>query len=330
MESNITLLIVDDEERYCLATKRWLSKACGCGVEYACDPSKAETILRQNPIKVIIFDWDMPKMKGTELHAKLRLINNKYKSVLLSGQAPIETMANADGTFDRSIVKDKDDKLLPSIILELFLQYDQSEFSSSVSPFFIEKVGGLFSKHRISYSVSSTQILNSRVIDPSSWIMRNEVNDTIRAGEEKTFSTEKSSSQSKSTSQNATETSSQSIAAQLGLPANVAVNFDSSFSREIEKSLQTTTTYAESQTETKTWKRALPADGDVLYERFETAAVYLKIRVFITTSFSWSQQKYLNWYDRLIPTKTVAARFYQCKKDGTIQYIDAGMYAVHQ
>jgi len=90
MNSNFTILIIDDSESYCKVTVRWLCKACGCGVTYACEPTMAREILYSNPIKVIIFDWDMPIMLGTELNKELRTIDNKYKSILLTGQAPSE------------------------------------------------------------------------------------------------------------------------------------------------------------------------------------------------------------------------------------------------
>ncbi|MHB1154045.1 MAG: response regulator [Eubacteriales bacterium] len=328
MDNNYIILIIDDLVTYCQATARWLNKACGCDVAYACDPIEAEKILRTYPIKVIIFDWNMPRMNGTDLNDKLREIDTRYKSILLSGEAPTEIMADPLRNFDYSIVKDKDDHLLPSLILKLMLEYDQSDLRVSGKSFHIEKVCGLFSKRKILYSISSIQILDNKFIPSTAWAVRDEVKDTIRAGEDKEIELNGKTSIAKSISENLKTTRSQGISAKLGLLDNSSTGFDASFSQEIEQTLSSTYTFIQEKTENKKWKRALPADGDIQYERFEMADVLIKIRVFISTSFSWSNQKYIDWFDLVLPTKQVAGRFYQCKKNGNVQKIDAGIYTI--
>jgi len=328
MDKNYKVLIIDDLVTYCQATARWLNKACGCDVAYAYDPIEAEKILRAYPIKVIIFDWDMPRMKGTDLNDKLREIDTRYKSILLSGEAPPEIMADPLRNFNYSIVKDKDDHLLPSIVLELMVEYDKSDLRINSEPFHIVKVGGIFSRRKISYSISFIQILDDKYIPSANWAVRDEVKDTIRAGEEKVIELTRKESEGKSISDNLKTTRSQGISVKLGLPDNASTGFDASFSKEIEKSLSSSHTFTQEKTEKREWKRALPANGDIQYERFEMADVLIKVRVFISTIFSWSNQKYLDWFDLELPTKQVAGRFYQCKKNGDVQKIDAGIYTV--
>ena len=328
MDKNYKILIIDDSVTYCQATARWLTKACGYDVAYASDPVKAEEILRAYSIKVIIFDWNMPIMTGTELNANLREIDTRYKSILLSGQAPAEIMADPLRNFNYSIVKDKDDHLLPSLVLELMLEYDQNDLKTNKEPFHIVKVGRIFSRRKLFYSVSSIQILDDKYIPTINWAVRDEVKDTIRAGEEKVIEIIRTESEGKSIADNLKTTRSQGISAKLGLPDNESAGFDASFSKEIEKTLSSSHTFTQEKTEKREWKRALPPDGDIQYERFEMADVLIKVRVFISTSFSWSNQKYIDCFDLVLPTKQVAGRFYQCKKNGDVQKIDAGIYTV--
>lgn len=328
MNSNYTILVIDDSESYCKVTARWLHRACGCNVTYACEPTTAKNILYSNLIKVIIFDWRMPIMLGTELNNELRKIDKKYKSILLTAQAPSDVVSEPSKIFNASIIKNKDDYCLPSIILELISEYDSDDFKILQNPFHIEKIGGFFSKNKISYRISSIQVLDSEYIDPNSWTVKNEDRDIICAGESKTIKLKKSNSQILSIAETLKESKSHGLSAKLGLSGNSAIDFDTSFSKEIEQSIQSSGVFNQGQTEEKTWTRTLPSDSEIQYERFETADVYIKIRVFISISFSWSKQIYSDWYDLTLLTKSVAGRFYQCMKNRDTHYIKAGVYTL--
>ena len=82
------LLLVDDEERFLLTTKKLLEKR-GYSVETASNGMEALEKLKQHPIQVVILDVKMPGMDGL---ATLKIIKRDFpliEVIMLTGHATV-------------------------------------------------------------------------------------------------------------------------------------------------------------------------------------------------------------------------------------------------
>jgi CheY-like chemotaxis protein len=78
--SNLTVLIVDDNDLYRKFLEKILSKTFGCIVREAKDPQEALVYLKDNKPSLMILDMEMPKMDG---YTFLRILreNPKYEDL---------------------------------------------------------------------------------------------------------------------------------------------------------------------------------------------------------------------------------------------------------
>ncbi len=113
LQTQATLLIVDDDEHVRRALRRVLRKTL-CHVLDAPDAAEALAVLEREPVQVVISDYRMPGMSGVEF---LRVVKERYprvQRVLLTGQADttaIEEAVNQAEIF-RFIWKPWDDNHL--------------------------------------------------------------------------------------------------------------------------------------------------------------------------------------------------------------------------
>jgi len=77
------ILIVDDEESILEIIGRCL-EAEGYGVRCAATPAEALGILAEEPCRLLITDYRMPGMNGTELIEKARASHPGLKSIVMS------------------------------------------------------------------------------------------------------------------------------------------------------------------------------------------------------------------------------------------------------
>ena len=111
-----TLLVVDDEVEVAKALRRLLRKE----FEVALAHTGAEALerLSQGPVDLVLSDFRMPGMSGTELLAEVKLRNPDTVRVLLSGYADLESAPARDDTI-RFVRKPWDDAALITLLREL-------------------------------------------------------------------------------------------------------------------------------------------------------------------------------------------------------------------
>ena len=314
--SYIDVLVIDDNEDFAKTCAKFIEKACNVKTHYTIYPENAEKIVKENLVKVIIFDQKMPKMTGVNLFKKLRTFDPHFKSILLTGEAALDEVTQVG--FTELMVKDKDNHLLAFKILELLrIYYEDIIPINSQKPFYFKKIG---LKHFVRYNIPYVYIVNDEFIKPESW----DTEDEIRAGECKEIVIENQNVADKSFSESFKKSNDVNLNAQIGLTSFSDVKFSSAFANEIEK--MTSYTQSNKLSQKKTWSISLPPEGNVAYERLETAPVYKKIRVFINTSFSWSQKSYMDSIDLFLPTNTIKGRIFRCYKDGTNEILDLQSY----
>ncbi len=66
-----TILIIDDEKEMCVSLSEILT-ANGFESRFTTDPLKAFSIIKSNPIDLIILDIKMPALKGIDLLKSLK------------------------------------------------------------------------------------------------------------------------------------------------------------------------------------------------------------------------------------------------------------------
>ena len=124
LQTQATLLIVDDDEHVRKALRRVLRKTL-CHVLDAPDATEALALLEREPVQVVVSDYRMPGMSGVEF---LRAVKERYprvQRVLLTGQADttaIEEAVNQAEIF-RFIWKPWDDNHLLLTIQSAIDQY---------------------------------------------------------------------------------------------------------------------------------------------------------------------------------------------------------------
>lgn len=111
-----TLLVVDDEVEVAKSLRRLLRKE----FEVALAHTGAEALerLAQSPVDLVLSDFRMPGMSGTELLAEVKLRNPATLRVLLSGYADLESAPNRDDTI-HFVRKPWDDHALVTLLRAL-------------------------------------------------------------------------------------------------------------------------------------------------------------------------------------------------------------------
>lgn len=134
-----TLLIVDDEINILSALKR-VFKRDGYHVLQAASAGEALSVLEQHPIGVILTDYRMPGMSGTEF---LHEVKERYPDtvrIILSGFSDIEVVTDAinRGAVYKFLTKPWEDDLLRANIEEAFERFEMRHENVRLSRELIE------------------------------------------------------------------------------------------------------------------------------------------------------------------------------------------------
>lgn len=126
--SNRNLLIVDDEQNVINSLKR-LFRGKGYNIHSCNNGKDALTFFQDNhqdDIGVVLSDFQMPGMKGTEFLAEVKKCQPDTIRILLTGQAnevPVTEAVN-DGALHKFLDKPWDNQRLLSTIDEAFIQFE--------------------------------------------------------------------------------------------------------------------------------------------------------------------------------------------------------------
>ncbi len=122
MDSNITVLFVDDDEMNCKVFKRYFSKISDIEILTALSAENAIELLKQAEctIKIIISDQRMPQTKGHQLLDHCRTFSPEVFRVLTSAnQEEVEALfknPELTGTIQEYIAKPWDFKQILEVI----------------------------------------------------------------------------------------------------------------------------------------------------------------------------------------------------------------------
>jgi len=100
-KERLTVLLVDDEDRFREATSRQLAVR-GFRVLEAVNGKEALVILNHTNPDVVVLDQKMPEMDGIQTFKEIKKINPLIEVIMLTGQATVETALTVMklGAFD--------------------------------------------------------------------------------------------------------------------------------------------------------------------------------------------------------------------------------------
>ena len=100
-KENINLLIVDDEERFLITTKKLLEKQ-GIHTLTATSGTEAFIVLENNDVDVVILDVKMPGMSGMGVLKRIKKQFPDIEVIMLTGHATVQSAVGGIklGSFD--------------------------------------------------------------------------------------------------------------------------------------------------------------------------------------------------------------------------------------
>ncbi|WP_441003752.1 EAL domain-containing protein [Pseudocolwellia agarivorans] len=119
------ILLVDDEKSVTKALSRVLRNDFSA-IHEAQSASEALTILENNPIDVVISDYRMPDVNGSELLTQVHNLYPNILNVMLSGQADMEGFAKAlnDGCISKFLCKPWDNNQLRAFLRDTIKEHE--------------------------------------------------------------------------------------------------------------------------------------------------------------------------------------------------------------
>ncbi len=105
-----SIMFVDDEEHVLFALRRLLLDE-PYEIRTVCDPQVALKEILNDPPIVVVADYQMPQMLGTEFLARVKKVNTSVVRIILTGRPDIQAVLSAvnDGHVYRFILKPWDD-----------------------------------------------------------------------------------------------------------------------------------------------------------------------------------------------------------------------------
>jgi len=122
------VLLVDDERAVTKALNRVLKTEFSV-VHEAQSAAEAMTILENNQINVVISDYRMPDINGSELLAEIHRLYPDILNLMLSGQADMEGFSKAlnDGSISKFLCKPWDNTQLKAFIKDTIKEHESKQ-----------------------------------------------------------------------------------------------------------------------------------------------------------------------------------------------------------
>lgn len=313
------ILLVDDNEDFVKEYAEILQQQCNSKVLYATTAKEALDIVEKNPIKVVILDQVMPT-KGTELFKQLRDIDDNLKTILLTAEADRHDLTEATNIgFDYALMKeDREMERIPTMVLLLIMKYNATDSSEKKKPFFVRKLGGIFSKkQRIEYTVVGYQILDEEYVFPNSWVTRNLIERGTSLSLEEEIDVEKEFNFQKDFCIDNEQS--------FGFEFEKNMSFKSELTLKMEQDFQCK--YIESLKKIinrKVHFEIKEDDEKIVSRVYEYAKVFNMIKVFIRKACSCCQSMSIDAITVYLPIPVVKYRICEYFEDGEIKEIGSG------
>ena len=131
--NDMTLMLVDDEERYLETTRKLLEKK-GYRAVTASSGTEALNKLAQGDIHVVILDVKMPRMDGHETFREIKKRFPLVEVIMLTGHATVESAIEGlrEGAFDY-LMKPADVELIIEKAEEAFEKYKKHQIKITMA-----------------------------------------------------------------------------------------------------------------------------------------------------------------------------------------------------
>lgn len=164
------VLVIDDVQDFAEELVDFIQN-CGVDAMYALNSKNAIEAMKQNPIKIILLDYDLHEpTTGLDLFSELKKIDPYVQIIFISAVATKKVLYEAsDLPFAAEIEKVNLQKKLPQLIPTLLLEYAKKVKTRNQKIFFTEEKKSLFSSYKIEYSIVSFHIIEDEYVFPNSW-----------------------------------------------------------------------------------------------------------------------------------------------------------------
>ncbi len=128
----VLIVCIDDDEAMLGAVARTLRREPSFDVRTSEDPIEVLSWIANEPVAVLVSDYDMPSMTGAQLAAKAKVLRPETVRILLTGQRTLETAIDGinQGEIFRFINKPFDAGLLRKAVLEAVERHHELEVLS--------------------------------------------------------------------------------------------------------------------------------------------------------------------------------------------------------
>ena len=316
------IIIIDDDASFAKQCAVSLQNKYGMRVVASSTAEDALQHVKQFPIKVAVIDQVMPT-KGTELLPKLKLLNPRLKSILLTADATKSDLVRGSRLFDVVLLKDAEDMVrLPVEILLLLMNYNHCEQERNAEPFYVERFNkglkGIFKKRfAVEYYIIDQILLEKEHVCEDRWTTRN----LIERGETLTFEQEIDIDRE---FQFANDFSIEN-SSEFECSIEHFANFKLALATRMQEDLKISYTESLKQKMTRKLERNLPSDAsDIVSRAYEYAKVVQVYRIFVKIVCSCCKGERVEAINVSVPIPIIKYRIREYHHDGNTTELDSG------
>lgn len=318
MNSQTTVLVVDDNIKLAKEYAELICNGCGFGTIAASSPDEAKEYVKKYPIRVVVLDYLMP-VKGPDLFREMKVINSKLHALIITGgQKDIGIVIDAESVGIVDFLK----KNMPTTeminkVFLLNLRYERALLEEKMmkESISINKTycRGFFKRKYVERKLIGYDIINEMHIKDNGWISYK----TISSGEKQILRKEISVENS------LTVSSSNRISQTLGL--SLKDSLVKTIASDLQKTLEDTigistinknTTTVTTESEIILPDNSLSGRGRILERSFECAQIYKEIRVFIDEYCSCCNNHNIVTFVVCLPTDNFMRRIIETTEKG--------------
>jgi CheY-like chemotaxis protein len=321
----IRILIVDDVHAFAESAATLVSARTGIATDFVTDPDEALAEIEREPVAVVVLDQKMPKMPGTELFQRIKLIRPDIRAIMLTGEASADEVGTAIQTgYHDYLAKSRIEELPEKVVLQYTQQLAAAALDRPESPTVVWPRRWWRRLFRTTQIKLLTAVeLNHRHIDQDAWRTIIQLN----AGEQRKVTYQSSHTVEVTISQE----SKRALKATLNLQTKVLDSAVTSILEDSETITRTRTDKANasrSHSQEQTLSLPEPADPHapttVRARHFQQAPIYRKLLVTLQVRCSGCRTRTPVPLLIYIGTDQVATRHKDHLNDGTTRTLDTG------